>query len=130
MGSAVKDTEAPIGAKPLATQPKPRSQRLLRLWRRYPLPTIGGVFFLLVLVVNIIAPVVAPYDPGKLDLKTRLAPPSAIHLFGADQLGRDVLSRVIYGGRTVLSGALTAVVIAFCFGVLTGIVAGYHGGWL
>jgi peptide/nickel transport system permease protein len=85
---------------------------------------------MMMVIVSICAPFFAPYDPAKLDLKSRLAPPSAVHAFGTDALGRDVLSRVIYGGRTVLSGAFEAVAISFSIGLTAGIFAGYKGGWL
>src|SRR5438045_6676099 len=88
------------------------------------------MFFMIVVIVSILAPVFSPYDPAKLDLKSRLAPPSAAHAFGTDALGRDVLSRVIYGGRTVLSGAFEALGISFGIGLLIGTAAGYKSGWL
>lgn len=128
------ETTAPVAAKQLAVQSTSLLQRFFRrffrLWRSYSLAVVGGIFFILVIVVSILAPVFSPYDPGKLDLKSRLAPPSAVHLFGTDQLGRDVFSRVIFGGRTVLSGSFTALALAFGTGLIIGIIAGYKGGWL
>ena len=76
----------------------------------------------------IIAPFVAPYDPVVQDLTLRLKAPSAAHIFGTDNFGRDIFSRVIYGGRySLLAGCLT-VVIAGCIGTIYGAIAGYVGG--
>src|SRR5437764_10690899 len=67
--------------------------------RRNPLATIGIFLVSLFVVFAIFAPLIAPFDPANIDLPRRLAPPSALHWFGTDELGRDILSRVIYGAR-------------------------------
>jgi len=126
----VKDASAPLPVKQLPINSIPLVKRLSRLWRKYSLAVVGGVFFTIVLIVSVFAPTFAPYDPMTLDLKSRLAGPSAAHVFGTDNLGRDVLSRVIYGGRTVLSGAFAALAMSFAIGLSIGIIAGYKGGWL
>ena len=80
------------------------------------------------IIMAIIAPMVAPYDPVVQDLTLRLKAPSAAHIFGTDNFGRDIFSRVIYGGRySLLAGCLT-VVIAGCIGTIYGAIAGYVGG--
>ena len=88
-------------------------------------------FFIICLfwiIMAIIAPMVAPYDPVVQDLTLRLKAPSAAHIFGTDNFGRDIFSRVIYGGRySLLAGCLT-VVIAGCIGTIYGAIAGYVGG--
>jgi peptide/nickel transport system permease protein len=73
---------------------------------------------------------VAPYDPLQQDLAGKFATPSAVHPFGQDELGRDILSRVIYGARISLTAGLAAVAIATGIGTLVGVVAGFFGGWL
>src|SRR5258708_35258145 len=108
----------------------PSQERLGRLWRKCARAVVGGIFFSVVLIVSVFAPAFSPYDPMTLDLKSRLAGPSAAHVFGTDNLGRDVLSRVIYGGRTVLSGAFAALAISSAIGLSIGIIAGYKRGWL
>ena len=130
MAPVVKDTAAPISIEHSGTRALALFQRLSRLWRAYDVALVGGLFFTVVLVITILAPVFAPYNPGKLDLKYRLTGPSLIHLFGTDNLGRDVLSRVIYGGRTVLSGGFEALAISFAVGLVIGLIAGYKGGWV
>jgi peptide/nickel transport system permease protein len=76
------------------------------------------------------APWIAPFDPLNVDMLNALSPPDATHLFGTDQSGRDVLSRVIWGGRASLEVSVVAVVIGSCGGVALGLIAGFFsGGW-
>ena len=92
--------------------------------------TLGVIICLAWILLAILAPVIAPYDPIAQDLTLRLQAPSAEHLFGTDNLGRDIFSRVIYGGRySLLAGCLT-VVIAGVIGTFYGAIAGYVGGWV
>jgi peptide/nickel transport system permease protein len=96
--------------------------------RRNPRILVGGAIIALLLFVAIAAPLVAPYDPKLVDVTTALLPPSVEHPLGTDDLGRDVLSRVIWGSRISLSVGLIAVSIGFLLGVSLGLVAGYVGG--
>lgn len=90
--------------------------------------TIGVIICVFWILMAILAPLVAPYDPTAQDMSIRLMPPSSAHIFGTDNFGRDIFSRVIYGGRySLLAGCLT-VMIAGCVGSLYGAVAGYVGG--
>ena len=92
--------------------------------------TLGVVICLAWILLAILAPVIAPHDPIAQDLTLRLQAPSAEHLFGTDNFGRDIFSRVIYGGRySLLAGCLT-VVIAGVIGTFYGAIAGYVGGWV
>ncbi len=90
---------------------------------------IGAGVVMGIALLAAIAPMIAPYDPLKVDLRSSLQGPSPAHLFGADELGRDTLSRILYGGRLSLSIAVVGVAIALGLGVLLGPVAGYYGGW-
>jgi peptide/nickel transport system permease protein len=90
----------------------------------FGLIVVGGLIFL-----AIFTPVVAPDDPAHQDIVNRLQGPSWDHLLGTDQLGRDLLSRLIYGTRVALSVALPGVAIALAVGLLIGLVAGYVGRW-
>lgn len=90
----------------------------------------GCGIVILLFVVSILAPVIAPYDPGAIDLKNVLAPPSGDHWFGTDQLGRDVLSRMIWGARISLKVGFVATGLAILIGIVLGAVAGYYGGWI
>ena len=99
-----------------------------RLFKSNYLFTAGVVICLFWIIAAVLAPVIAPYDPIAQDLTIRLQPPSAAHIFGTDNFGRDIFSRVIYGGRySLLAGCLT-VVIAGALGTFYGAIAGYVGG--
>ncbi len=93
-------------------------------------PTAAAGLFIVVMMafIAIAAPLIAPYDPNKVDTKNRLQPPSREHIFGTDQLGRDLFSRVIYGSRISLTIAMLAVAITALIGVPIGLVSGYYGG--
>lgn len=101
---------------------------LKKMFKSNYLFTFGVIICLFWIMMAIIAPFVAPYDPVVQDLTLRLKAPSAAHIFGTDNFGRDIFSRVIYGGRySLLAGCLT-VVIAGCIGTIYGAIAGYVGG--
>mgnify|MGYP000983716683 CR=1 FL=1 len=95
-------------------------------------PAVAVAFALLLFIILacIFAPLAAPYAPNAQDLSLTLAKPSAEHWFGCDQNGRDLLSRVMYGGRTTLLGALGVVVISMLVGIPLGLASGYHRGWV
>ena len=104
------------------------SHSLKKMFKSNYLFTFGVIICLFWIIMAIIAPFVAPYDPVVQDLTLRLKAPSAAHIFGTDNFGRDIFSRVIYGGRySLLAGCLT-VVIAGCIGTIYGAIAGYVGG--
>ncbi len=86
---------------------------------------VGGLF-----LVSLLAPWLAPYDPSFIDLKEVLMPPSPEHWLGTDPLGRDVLSRIIYGSRVSLKVGFVAVGLATLIGLMVGALAGYYGGWM
>jgi peptide/nickel transport system permease protein len=90
----------------------------------------GGGIVLLLLIISFMAPWFAPYDPGQIDLTHVLASPSMKHLFGTDQLGRDVLSRMIWGARISLKVGFAATGVAIIIGAILGAVSGYYGGWI
>lgn len=89
---------------------------------------LSGSLLLLIVLMTVFAPWLAPYDPLAIDMSNRLAPPGAEHILGTDALGRDVLSRVIYGGRASLLLAVTATCCSMGAGLLIGVAAGYCGG--
>ena len=100
-----------------------------RFLRRNPLVLLGLAIFLMWVVISIGAPWIAPYDPLKQDIVARLQPPSPDHWFGTDQLGRDVFSRVLYGGRLSLPAGILVIIIAGVIGTAIGALAGFIGGW-
>ena len=102
------------------------------LWRftRNPLALSGSAVILVLLVVAALAPWIAPHDPNLIDTANILAPPTSGHLLGTDELGRDVLSRMIYSTRISLLVGFVAVGIATLIGIVVGAVSGYYGGWV
>ncbi|MGD0278755.1 MAG: ABC transporter permease [Smithella sp.] len=90
----------------------------------------GSGLVLLLLIISIMAPWLAPYDPGQIDLTNVLTSPSMKHLFGTDPLGRDVLSRMIWGARISLMVGFVATGIAIIIGAILGAISGYYGGWI
>ncbi len=101
------------------------------VWRRLKrnrAAVIGGLIVFLFFFVAILAPVISPYPPNEGDLTKRLKPPCREHPLGTDPLGRDQLSRVIYGARISLQIQVVAVLIALVIGTLLGMVGGYYGG--
>ena len=104
-----------------------------RAWRRLRRrkgAMVGLVIVLLFVVLALAAPLVAPYDPIATSWSAVRKPPSWAHWLGTDEVGRDVLSRIIWGARASLSAGLVSVGIALAFGVPLGLLAGYAGGWV
>jgi peptide/nickel transport system permease protein len=99
-------------------------------FRRNTLAVMGGLLVLGVFVLAIFAPWVSPQDPARIDVKSILLGPSIQHPFGTDELGRDVLSRMIWGARVSLEVGFVAISIATILGIVVGAVAGYYGGFL
>ncbi|HEY2994383.1 MAG TPA: ABC transporter permease [Methylomirabilota bacterium] len=99
-----------------------------RAFRRNRLAVIGGVVTVCLAVLALAAPLISPWDPNRHDVKKILAPPSGPHLFGTDQIGRDVLSRMLHGGRISLAVGFVSVGISAFIGITLGSLAGYNGG--
>ena len=96
--------------------------------RRNPLAAVGIVLVVIFLIFAWFAPWIAPQDPAAINLPVRLDPPSRLHSFGTDELGRDVLSRVIYGARISMLVGSSVVAISLALGLVIGSIAGYYGG--
>ncbi|CAH1692342.1 Dipeptide transport system permease protein DppC [Hyphomicrobiales bacterium] len=112
----------------VAAMPKPKAS-LLQVMRRNRLSWLGIGLLLLIILVAIFAPWIAPYSPIKQNIAYRLEPPSAEFWMGTDTYGRDVLSRLIYGTRISLFVGFMSILIAMVVGSTIGIIAGYVGGW-
>ena len=98
------------------------------LVRRQPLAAVGILLLLSFVLAAVFAPLLAPHDPAALNLSDRMASPAATHLFGTDELGRDILSRTLYGARISLVVAVSVVGISLFAGLLAGGLAGFYGG--
>ena len=119
----------PTPQAPLPTKTRKLSQ-FLRFFFRSPGAKVGTILLLLLILVAIFAPIIAPFDPSAMGVGKNLQPPSAGHWFGTDEFGRDLFSRVVYGSRLTLMIGLVAVGISMIAGVAIGMVAGYAGGWI
>jgi peptide/nickel transport system permease protein len=106
-----------------------RRQDFLRTFFSNRLAVFGTAVMSLFIVMAVFAPLIAPYGPLQQDLAGKFAPPSRAHFLGQDELGRDILSRVIYGARISLTAGLAAVALATVVGTIVGLVAGYLGRW-
>lgn len=125
MAISLADTQRPEPVKPVSNR--------VRAWRRFArnrLAVVGLVIILGFLVLAIFAPLIAPYKPDAANFALAFHPPSAQHLMGTDDLGRDVLSRMIYGTRSSLISAVAIVAVGVGIGVPIGLVSGYYGGLL
>jgi peptide/nickel transport system permease protein len=108
------------------TQPR-RSTPWRRLWRN-PWAVVGAVFLLIVVLAALLAPQISPYRPDTQDLFNRLAPPSHAHLLGTDEIGRDMLTRLIYGARITLVLGIGSTLLGAVVGVALGVIGGFYGG--
>ena len=101
-----------------------------RNWRkffgRYNMVLIGGIMILIMVTVAFLATSIAPYDPQHMNMMESLRPPSAAHLCGTDEFGRDVFSRIIYGARISLTISLSVLVMVGIFGTVLGMLAGFY----
>jgi peptide/nickel transport system permease protein len=118
---------APGNAVPAQRVPKPAGF-LVRLFRDKPLGAAGGVMMVVFLVIGIIGPWIAPYGFNDISPADRLLPPSAEHWFGTDNIGRDMLSRCIWGAQLSVIIGCSAAVLATLISTVLGIVSGYFGG--
>ncbi len=109
---------------------RPTASKRVRAFVRRPLAVLGSVLVLGVVLAAVFAPQLAPHGPLRADFGAILQPPSATYPLGTDEIGRDVLSRLLYGARASLQAGLLAVLIAVAVGVPIGLVSGYRGGWL
>jgi peptide/nickel transport system permease protein len=110
----------------LASQVRTRARRS---WRRYPSGTIAGILLLLIVIVAVCAPLVAPADPVDMAPALRMQSPDEAGRLGTDVFGRDVLSRIIYGLRISLGVGVVSVLVATAIGTVLGLIAGYLGRW-
>ncbi|MER7076926.1 peptide/nickel transport system permease protein [Saccharopolyspora kobensis] len=114
-------------APPTGARSRPSRRR--RAFFANRLAVLGVVVLGLFALIAVLAPVIAPYDPYAQDLAGRFRPPSGAHPLGQDELGRDILSRLLHGAGVTLSAGLLAVALATAVGTAIGLLAGYRGGW-
>jgi len=110
--------------------PQRRPNRALKRFRRRPLALFGTLVIVFFVVLAVFAPQLAPYDPAATDFLSVRQAPSTAYLLGTDDVGRDVLSRVIFGARASLLAGVISVVIAMLIGIPLGLVSGFYGGFI
>ena len=119
------------GMSVIASKPQRRASKLdltLRFGLRQPLASAGIVLLSGFVLAALLAPELAPFDPAHLNLNARMFLPGSAHLFGTDELGRDILSRILFGARISLLVAVSVVSISLAIGLLAGCLAGFYGG--
>lgn len=119
-----------IHALGVACQEANMQQSVFKTALSNPLALAGFLIILVVFLLAILAPLIAPYDPNDINVKAILLGPSLQHWMGTDGLGRDVLSRMLYGGRISLLVGLVAVGISTAIGIVLGAIAGFYRGWV
>jgi peptide/nickel transport system permease protein len=107
-----------------------RAPSLLARALQEPRIVVSGIAILALVLIGLLAPLFSPYDPEFMDSSLSLGPPSASHWLGTDQLGRDELSRLVYGARLSLQISVYAVAFAFVMGVAIGVISSYFGSWI
>lgn len=117
-------------AVPTAVPMLPFATRGQRWRRRYGLAAFGAAVVVLWLLIAVAAPLLTPYDPNFVEVTNRLRPPSAAHWLGTDVLGRDVLTRLLYGARISLATGFVVVIVAAIAGTLLGGIAAFARGWV
>jgi len=105
-------------------------QMMWRAYRRHRPAMIGSVVLLVLMAAAIFAPFITPYEPEAIDLLNKMQAPTLEHPMGTDELGRDMLTRILHGGRISLSIGILAMWLAIVIGILVGGLAGYFGGWV
>ncbi len=120
----------PAGPDLTADAAAPIAPRRVRHWYTQPALATGLILLGIILFLAIAAPLITSYNPIQQNLSTTLLGPSAHHLLGTDQLGRDTFTRLLYGMRNDLRIAFIAVLLPFCIGTVLGSIAGYFGGWV
>lgn len=98
-----------------------------KIWYRYKSAGLGAFMFLMIVLMALLAPAIATHDPLQMSMSQSLAPPSAAHICGTDEFGRDVFSRIVYGARISLSISLSVLIIIGVSGTVMGLTAGYYG---
>jgi peptide/nickel transport system permease protein len=129
-GSTRKSATAERAAIRLERGALERAAAFARRFARSPNALIGLALFVTLLLLAALAPLIAPHDPIAVNVRERLQSPSARHLFGTDDFGRDVFSRVVWGSQLAVRLGTLSVLVALAGGIALGLLSGYYGGWV
>ncbi|HZW03449.1 MAG TPA: oligopeptide ABC transporter permease [Anaerolineaceae bacterium] len=119
-----------VGIQPKHVKPATQEQLAWEQFKRHKVALIAIVIFIVMAILCLLAPVIAPYEFDEIDLKNRKSAPSAEHWLGTDDLGRDLFTRILYGGRISITIGMFSAVVGTVLGTLIGSVAGFFGGRL
>ena len=123
----IEELEKKMSQEPIVRSP---AKQALRRFVRNHIAMVGAGMLLLIVLFVIVGSFVTPYDPDKVDLLSFRAKPSAAHWLGCDDLGRDLMTRLLYGGRISLAVGLASALLSMTIGTLIGAISGYYGGWV
>jgi peptide/nickel transport system permease protein len=127
--TSLEDKQSAIEEEVTHRPPESMSALVWRRFRRHPGAIAGAIILTIIIVAVLLAPL-SPYDPEKSNVKNRFQPPSLEHPMGTDGLGRDLLTRVLYGGRISIFVGLMVMAITLIIGIPVGSIAGFFGGWV
>lgn len=126
-----------VEKKPININDSEEEQEILSPWKMFvrkfkknKIAVAGLIIFIIMILSALLAPILTPYNPYEMDYSKINQPPSSEHLLGTDEVGRDYLTRILYGGRVSMKVGLFAVIIEIIIGALVGGLAGYYGGWV
>ncbi len=119
-----------VAAEPVKVKKKSQFVEVMKRLSYNKGAVVGGIIFLFVLLIAIFAPVLSPYGYTEINIMDRCLGPCKEHLFGTDQMGRDILSRAMYGARYSLVIGIGSVIFSAFFGIIVGAISGFYGGWL
>lgn len=128
-GTKIESNNQLLSAEELP-KPKSRLKEFIKKFLRRKTAVISFVFIMVLLLAAIIGPFLAPYNPSQADYGNILKGPSPAHIWGTDEFGRDVFSRLLVGTRLSLSAALSATAVGAALGIVLGLLAGFYGGWI
>ena len=136
-GEQVTEKNLEIEKKPVNMNNNEAEQEILSPWKRFvrnfkknKVSIVGLIILIIMILSALLAPILTPYDPYEMDYSKINEPPSKEHWLGTDEVGRDYLTRILYGGRVSMKVGLFAVIIEIIIGALIGGLAGYYGGWV
>ena len=123
-------SQTSIGVAQLDLNHRPEKNRALRRFLRHRLAIIALIVLIVIAITSILAPVFAPYPYDRIDLSVSGLPPTSQNLFGTDRVGRDILTRTLYGGQVSLLVGIGATAISTAIGIVIGALSGYYRGWV
>lgn len=128
--AAIRDTGTVTATKALGQVTRTPKQMYLKRFRESPLCLIGSGLLALLVLLALFGPFIAPHDPILVNTPDRFTAPGSAYLFGTDEFGRDIFSRILHGARIAVQVGLVSVVVAFVGGITLGLISGYYGGWV